>query len=236
MANTYDRCRQPGDARMVFDNMPVPDRVAWNALVVQYVRNGITVAAMALVVQMQDENGERPDSVMLVSPAALTPRSLGSAASLCILMRGAICENWTGAKCVSDEPCAPKCKMIDLAVGCPGSCKLHMNLELTEESTERIFELVLRRGMPVRDIVAWRHTQDIREYAHARPSCQERARCGVQLDSVMLVSMLPVCADALVLRGAVDELMNATTTIFDVYCKRRRCLIGSWARTLSWNG
>ncbi|KAF7107382.1 hypothetical protein CFC21_108016 [Triticum aestivum] len=78
MANTYDKCRRPGDARMVFDNMPVPDRVAWNALVVQYVRTGITVAAMALVVQMQDENGQRPDSVMLfLLPVCADAQELG---------------------------------------------------------------------------------------------------------------------------------------------------------------
>nr|XP_020167234.1 pentatricopeptide repeat-containing protein At1g11290, chloroplastic-like [Aegilops tauschii subsp. strangulata] len=140
MASTYAKCRQPRDARMVFDNMPVPDHVAWNALVVQYVRNGITIAVMALVVQ----NGERPDSVMLVSMLIgcadaqelgvcrevhtfavgttealahfkamvgkgmdVTDVSVMAALHACgelvYLDQGAICEDWTGVKCASDE-------------------------------------------------------------------------------------------------------------------------------------
>uniref|UniRef100_A0A453R1E3 Uncharacterized protein n=1 Tax=Aegilops tauschii subsp. strangulata TaxID=200361 RepID=A0A453R1E3_AEGTS len=64
---------------MVFDNMPVQDRVAWNVLVVQYVRKWLIGAAMLMVVQMQDDDGVWRDSVMLVSvlPGCADTQKLG---------------------------------------------------------------------------------------------------------------------------------------------------------------
>uniref|UniRef100_A0A453QID6 Pentacotripeptide-repeat region of PRORP domain-containing protein n=1 Tax=Aegilops tauschii subsp. strangulata TaxID=200361 RepID=A0A453QID6_AEGTS len=78
LANMYAKCRRPGDARRVFDRMPVRDRVAWNALVAGYARNGLAGAAMEMVVRMQEEDGERPDSVTLVSvlPACADAQAL----------------------------------------------------------------------------------------------------------------------------------------------------------------
>ncbi|KAI4977515.1 hypothetical protein ZWY2020_059652 [Hordeum vulgare] len=80
LANMYAKCRRPGDARRVFDRMPVRDRVAWNALVAGYARNGLAGAAMEMVVRMQEEDGERPDSVTLVSvlPACADAQALGA--------------------------------------------------------------------------------------------------------------------------------------------------------------
>ncbi|XP_006653155.1 pentatricopeptide repeat-containing protein At1g11290, chloroplastic [Oryza brachyantha] len=77
LANMYAKCCRPSDARRVFDRMPVRDRVAWNALVAGYARNGLTRMAMEMVVRMQEE-GERPDSVTLVSvlPACANARVL----------------------------------------------------------------------------------------------------------------------------------------------------------------
>ncbi|KAJ1257588.1 hypothetical protein BS78_10G007900 [Paspalum vaginatum] len=78
LANMYAKCRRPADARRVFDRMPARDRVAWNALVAGYARNGLSAAAMEMVLRMQEEGGERPDSVTLVSvlPACADARAL----------------------------------------------------------------------------------------------------------------------------------------------------------------
>ncbi|TVU13036.1 hypothetical protein EJB05_46710, partial [Eragrostis curvula] len=78
LANMYAKCRRPDDARRVFDRMPARDRVAWNALVAGYARNGLAEAAIEMVVRMQEEDGERPDSVTLVSalPACGAVRAL----------------------------------------------------------------------------------------------------------------------------------------------------------------
>uniref|UniRef100_A0A0D9WKZ7 DYW domain-containing protein n=1 Tax=Leersia perrieri TaxID=77586 RepID=A0A0D9WKZ7_9ORYZ len=77
LANMYAKCRRPADARRVFDRMPVRDRVAWNALVAGYARNGMASVAMEMVGRMQ-EDGERPDSVTLVSvlPACGNARAI----------------------------------------------------------------------------------------------------------------------------------------------------------------
>ncbi|KAL6861652.1 hypothetical protein ACP4OV_017352 [Aristida adscensionis] len=78
LANMYAKCRRPADARRVFDRMPHRDRVAWNALVAGYARNGLAEAALEMVVRMQEDGGERPDSVTLVSvlPACAATRAL----------------------------------------------------------------------------------------------------------------------------------------------------------------
>ncbi|EAY99379.1 hypothetical protein OsI_21347 [Oryza sativa Indica Group] len=80
LANMYAKCRRPADARRVFDRMPVRDRVAWNALVAGYARNGLARMAMEMVVRMQEEEGERPDSITLVSvlPACANARALAA--------------------------------------------------------------------------------------------------------------------------------------------------------------
>ncbi|CAN6192054.1 unnamed protein product [Urochloa humidicola] len=80
IANMYAKCRRPGDARRVFDRMPARDRVAWNALVAGYARNGLPGDAMEMVVRMQEEDGERPDYITLVSvlPASASARALGA--------------------------------------------------------------------------------------------------------------------------------------------------------------
>ncbi|KAL6606490.1 hypothetical protein ACP70R_042143 [Stipagrostis hirtigluma subsp. patula] len=78
LANMYAKCRRPADARRVFDRMPDRDRVAWNALVAGYARNGLAEEALGMVVRMQVEGGERPDSVTLVSvlPACAAVQAL----------------------------------------------------------------------------------------------------------------------------------------------------------------
>ncbi|KAK3131426.1 hypothetical protein QOZ80_6AG0506310 [Eleusine coracana subsp. coracana] len=80
LANMYAKCRRPADARRVFDRMPARDRVAWNALVAGYARNGLAAAALEMFVRMQEEDGERPDAVTLVSvlPACGALRALAT--------------------------------------------------------------------------------------------------------------------------------------------------------------
>lgn len=49
LANMYSKCHRPGDARRVLDRMPVQDRVALNALVAGYTRNGLAGAPMEML-------------------------------------------------------------------------------------------------------------------------------------------------------------------------------------------
>ncbi|XP_062227855.1 pentatricopeptide repeat-containing protein At1g11290, chloroplastic [Phragmites australis] len=116
LANMYAKCRRPADARRVFDRMPTRDRVAWNALVAGYARNGLAQAAMEMVVRMQVEDGERPDSVTLVSvlPACADARALDACREVhAFALRGGFDVLVNVSTAILDAYC--KCGAIEVA-------------------------------------------------------------------------------------------------------------------------
>ncbi|AQK79950.1 Pentatricopeptide repeat-containing protein chloroplastic [Zea mays] len=117
LANMYFKCRRPADARRVFDRMPSRDRVAWNAVVAGYARNGLPSSAMEAVVRMQgEEGGERPDSVTLVSvlPACADARALHACREVhAFALRAGLDELVNVSTAVLDAYC--KCGAVEAA-------------------------------------------------------------------------------------------------------------------------
>ncbi|WVZ82919.1 hypothetical protein U9M48_030125 [Paspalum notatum var. saurae] len=112
----YAKCRRPADARRVFDRMPARDRVAWNALVASYAGDGLSSAAVEMVVQMQEEVGERHDSVTLVSvlPACAGARALCACREAhAFALRGGLGELFNVATAILDAYC--KCGAVEAA-------------------------------------------------------------------------------------------------------------------------
>ena len=112
----YAKCRRPADARRVFDRMPARDRVAWNTLVAGYARNGLSAAAVEMVVRMQEEGGERPDSITLVSvlPACADARALRSCREAhAFALRAGLGELINVATAILDAYC--KCGAVEAA-------------------------------------------------------------------------------------------------------------------------
>ncbi|MBA0598492.1 pentatricopeptide repeat-containing protein At1g11290, chloroplastic [Gossypium raimondii] len=66
VVNVYAKCRQIEEAYKMFDRMPERDLVSWNTIISGFAQNGLAKLALGLVVKMQEE-GQRPDSVTLVS-------------------------------------------------------------------------------------------------------------------------------------------------------------------------
>lgn len=66
VVNLYAKCRQVEEACKMFDRMPERDLVSWNTIISGFAQNGLAKLALGLVVKMQEE-GQRPDSVTLVS-------------------------------------------------------------------------------------------------------------------------------------------------------------------------
>ncbi|KAK5826653.1 pentatricopeptide repeat-containing protein At1g11290, chloroplastic [Gossypium arboreum] len=66
VVNLYAKCRQIEEAYKMFDRMPERDLVSWNTIISGFAQNGLAKLALGLVVKMQEE-GQRPDSVTLVS-------------------------------------------------------------------------------------------------------------------------------------------------------------------------
>ncbi|KAM3285259.1 pentatricopeptide repeat-containing protein, chloroplastic [Capsicum chacoense] len=68
VVNLYAKCGMVGDAYKMFDRMPERDLVCWNTVISGYAQNGMPKRALELVVRMQEEEGgNRPDSVTVVS-------------------------------------------------------------------------------------------------------------------------------------------------------------------------
>lgn len=82
--NMYAKCRLVDDARKMFDRMPNRDLVTWNAMVAGYAQNGISKNALQMVIDMQKESEERPDSITLVTalPACADLRFLRTGRSI----------------------------------------------------------------------------------------------------------------------------------------------------------
>ncbi|KAG5622719.1 hypothetical protein H5410_007937 [Solanum commersonii] len=65
--NLYAKCGMVGDAYKMFDRMPERDLVCWNTVISGYAQNGMSKRALELVLRMQEEGCNRPDSVTIVS-------------------------------------------------------------------------------------------------------------------------------------------------------------------------
>ncbi|MCD7453308.1 Pentatricopeptide repeat-containing protein, chloroplastic [Datura stramonium] len=67
VVNLYAKCGMVGDAYKMFDRMPEKDLVCWNTVISGYAQNGMSKRALELVLRMQEEGCNRPDSVTVVS-------------------------------------------------------------------------------------------------------------------------------------------------------------------------
>uniref|UniRef100_A0A0V0I435 Putative pentatricopeptide repeat-containing protein-like n=1 Tax=Solanum chacoense TaxID=4108 RepID=A0A0V0I435_SOLCH len=67
VVNLYAKCGMVGDAYKMFDRMPERDLVCWNTVISGYAQNGMSKRALELVLRMQEEGCNRPDSVTIVS-------------------------------------------------------------------------------------------------------------------------------------------------------------------------
>ncbi|TMX01399.1 hypothetical protein EJD97_024577 [Solanum chilense] len=67
VVNLYAKCGMVGDAYKMFDRMPERDLVCWNTVISGYSQNGMSKRALELVLRMQEEGCNRPDSVTIVS-------------------------------------------------------------------------------------------------------------------------------------------------------------------------
>nr|CAB3466726.1 unnamed protein product [Digitaria exilis] len=234
LANMYAKCRRPADARRVFDRMPARDRVAWNALVAGYARNGLPDAAMEMVVRMQEEDGERPDSVTLVSvlPACASARALGACRQVhAFALRAGLDELVNVSTAILDTYC--KCGAI--------------------EEAREVFD-----WMPVKNSVSWNAMID--GYAQNGNATEALALFkrmvmeGVDVTDVSILAALQACGDL----GCLDEarhvhelllsiglqsnvsVMNALITTYSK-CKRTDLAaqvfndLGSKRTRISWN-
>ncbi|XP_078438517.1 pentatricopeptide repeat (PPR) superfamily protein isoform X2 [Wolffia australiana] len=79
----YAKCSAIADAEKLFQTIPKPDLVAWNATISCYSQNKLPSQAIQALAKLQS-SGERPDSVTVVSalPATAELRSLPAAKSL----------------------------------------------------------------------------------------------------------------------------------------------------------
>ncbi|KAK1604345.1 hypothetical protein QYE76_028018 [Lolium multiflorum] len=233
LANMYAKCRRPGDARRVFDRMPVRDRVAWNALVAGYARNGLAGAAMEMVVRMQEQDGERPDSVTLVSvlPACADAQALGACREVhAFAVRGGFDELVNVSTAILDVYC--KCGAVEVA--------------------RAVFN-----QMPVKNSVSWNAM--IKGYAENGNSTEALALFkrmvgeGVDVTDVSILAALHACGELgfldegmrvheLLVRIGLDSNVSVMNALITMYCKCKRTDLAAqvfdelrYKTRISWN-
>ncbi|KAG8069480.1 hypothetical protein GUJ93_ZPchr0006g41544 [Zizania palustris] len=212
LATMYAKCRRPADARRVFDRMPVRDRVAWNALVAGYARNGLAQMAMEMVVRMQEE-GERPDSVTLVSvlPACANARALAACREVHgFTLRAGFDELVNVSTAILDTYC--KCGDVRAA--------------------RAVFD-----SMPVKNSVSWNAMIDgYAENGDARDALvlfKRMAGEGVDVTDVSVLASLHACGELgyldegrrvhkLLLQIGLDANVSVMNALITMYCKCRR--------------
>ncbi|RLN12238.1 pentatricopeptide repeat-containing protein [Panicum miliaceum] len=210
----YAKCRRPADARRVFDRMPARDRVAWNALVAGYARNGLPEAAMEMVVRMQEEDGERPDSVTLVSvlPACASARALRACRQVhAFALRAGL-----------DEPVNVSTEIIDAY--CKNSVSWNAMIDGYAQSgnaTEALalFKRMVKEGVDVTDATILAALQACGELGHldeARHVHELLVRIGLKSNvSVMnaLITTYSKCKRTDLAAQVFNELGNKKTRI-----------------------
>lgn len=235
LANMYFKCRRPADARRVFDRMPARDRVAWNAVVAGYARNGLPASAMEAVVRMQgEEGGERPDSVTLVSvlPACADARALHACREVhAFALRAGLDELVNVSTAVLDAYC--KCGAV--------------------EAARAVFDC-----MPVRNSVSWNAMID--GYADNGNATEAMAlfwrmvQEGVDVTDASVLAALQACGELgyldevrrvheLLVRVGLSSNVSVTNALITTYAKCKRAdlaaqvfnELGNKKTRISWN-
>ncbi|KAG2603754.1 hypothetical protein PVAP13_4NG009300 [Panicum virgatum] len=208
-------------ANMVFDRMPARDRVAWNALVAAYARNGLPEAAMEVIVRMQEEGGERPDSVTLVSmlPACARARALRACRQVhAFALRAGLDDLVNVSTAILDAYC--KCGAIEAARAVFDWMPVTVR-NSSGNATEALdlFKRMVREGVDVTDATILAALQACRELGHldeARHVHELLVRIGLKSNvSVMnaLITTYSKCKRTDLAAQVFNELGNKRTRI-----------------------
>ncbi|XP_008811403.2 pentatricopeptide repeat-containing protein At3g12770 [Phoenix dactylifera] len=176
----YAKCGQVHTARSLFDQVPSPALILWNAMISGYAKNGFASEAVELFREMIARH-TKPDSVTIRS-AILACAQLGS------LEVGKWIEDYTGHSPFKDDIFV-KTSLIDMYAKCGSIARAH-----------RVFECISNK-----DVVVW--SAIIMGYGlHGRGReaihLFEEMKCaGVRPNDVTFVGVLSACNHA----GLVDE-------------------------------
>jgi pentatricopeptide repeat protein len=177
LVDMYTKCRNVDIALKVFERIPQRNVVSWNAIIGGYSHNGHPREALTFFNEMQVQ-GIQPNSITIVSvlPACADLLSLDQGKQIhSYIIRNGFESDVVGTGLVDMYA---KCGNVDIA--------------------RRLFE-----KMPKRDVVSW--TAIIAGYSQnghpheALAFFKEMQVQGIKPDSITIGSVLPACADLLVL-------------------------------------
>ncbi|XP_015891506.3 pentatricopeptide repeat-containing protein At3g63370, chloroplastic [Ziziphus jujuba] len=168
----YVRCGKMVDAARIFEDLERKDNVSWNTMLSGFVQNGLYNETLQLFYDMQHD-GQKPDQVSVLNIIAASGRS-GN------LSYGKEVHAYA-IKLGLDSDLRVGNTLIDMYARC--SC-----VNLMQGAFDR---------MPIKDIISW--TTVIAGYAqndshiNALEMCQKVQTEGVDIDSMMIESILLAC-------------------------------------------
>eukprot|EP00268_Persea_americana_P065269 TRINITY_DN8685_c0_g2_i1.p1 TRINITY_DN8685_c0_g2~~TRINITY_DN8685_c0_g2_i1.p1 ORF type:complete len:862 (+),score=151.85 TRINITY_DN8685_c0_g2_i1:93-2588(+) len=218
LVDMYGKCGFLEDARVVFDEMPERNVVAWNSMIVGHVHNGMNEEAMEVFCDMRVKDFE-PTRVTLASflsaSANLDALDEGRQGHAIAVLNGLELDNILGSSLIN----------------------FYSKVGFIEDA-EHVFCRVVERDVVTWNLLISGYVQ-VGQVDNALEMCHQMRLQGLRFDSVTLASMLAACAGSenidigkqahgYCIRNSLESDVVIASSIADMYAKCGRINDARW--------